>query len=212
MGELISRSKEDEKSLDDDVVVRPGLLKVIVFEASELVNKDMIGQSDPFVKIKFAEQEFKSSKVRNTLSPEWNFVANLNIESSSTNSDIVIEVYDDDYGKEEFMGSYRMPEKEATWHELSDKAGKISFSTFYIPNEQPPKEEIRGQETPQIEKVVEPLADTKEVEQIHSDEEDRKKETNDEAVESKDSKPELTKEQKENDHKDDISDNEKVKE
>merc|ERR1719309_1722029 len=108
-------------------------------------------------------------------------------------------------------------DKEATWHELSDKAGKISFSTFYIPNEQPPKEESREQETPQIEKVVEPLADTKEVEQIHSDEEDRKKETNDESVESKDSKPELTKEQKENDHKmsvikDDISDNEKVKE
>merc|ERR1711915_611900 len=125
----------------------------------------------------------------------------------------------------EFMGSYRMPlkeaimgtDKEATWHELSDKAGKISFSTFYIPNEQPPKEESRGQETPQFEKVVEPLTDTKEVEQIHSDEEDRKKETNAESLESKDSKPELTKEQKENDHKisvikDDISDNEKVKE
>merc|ERR1712083_860093 len=96
-------------------------------------------------------------------------------------------------------------------------AGKISLSTFYIPNEQPPKKKSREQETPQIEKVVEPLADTKEVEQIHSDEEDRKKETNDESVKSKDSKPEVTKEQKENDDKmsvikDDISDNEKVKE
>merc|ERR1712106_321946 len=60
----------DDDSEEEDLMIKPGFLKVIVFKASELVNKDMIGKSDPFLKMKFRDQELKSRKVRNTLEPE----------------------------------------------------------------------------------------------------------------------------------------------
>merc|ERR1712050_630461 len=129
---------------DDDFTIKPGILKVIVFKGSELVNKDIIGKSDPFLKIKFREQEIKSPKVRNSLEPEWNFSANLTISSSQENSDIFIEVFDDDFGKENFIGSYTFTlkqaisstDKEASWNNLVGcKTGKISVSTFYSPTD-----------------------------------------------------------------------------
>merc|ERR1712106_842226 len=43
----------DDDSEEEDLMIKPGFLKVIVFKASELVNKDMIGKSDPFLKMKF---------------------------------------------------------------------------------------------------------------------------------------------------------------
>merc|ERR1711892_985759 len=107
---------------------------------------DMIGKSDPYVKIKFGDQEFKSRKVRNTLEPEWNFSANLIVSSSDENSDIVVEVYDDDFGKENFIGSYKFSlkhaiketDKPAVWCNLVGcESGKIFFSTIYSPDEEP---------------------------------------------------------------------------
>merc|ERR1712168_289414 len=68
--EDLSKSKDLETPISDNIVVKPGLLKLTVFKASELVNKDIIGKSDPFVKVKFNDMEFKSKKVRNCLSPE----------------------------------------------------------------------------------------------------------------------------------------------
>merc|ERR1712013_881036 len=137
-------SADSIKDTKDDVFsIKPGLLKVIVFKGSELVNKDMIGKSDPFLKIKFGDQELKSPKVRNSLEPEWNFSANLTISSDQENIDVVIEVYDDDFGKENFIGSYNLPlkqavedtDKEASWNNLVGcKTGRISFSTFYSPD------------------------------------------------------------------------------
>merc|ERR1712106_707828 len=137
-----SHSKEEEISAD----FMPGVLEITVQKASELVNKDMIGKSDPYVKIKFKDQEFKSRKVRNTLEPEWNFSANLIVTSSDENSDIVVEVYDDDFGKENFIGSCKCSlkhaiketDKGAVWYNLVGcKSGKIFFSTIYSPDEEP---------------------------------------------------------------------------
>merc|ERR1711892_1089117 len=136
----------DDDSEEEDLMIKPGFLKVIVFKASELVNKDMIGKSDPFLKMKFRDQELKSRKVRNSLEPEWNFSANLVISSSDENIDIVLQVIDDDYGQDDFIESYtyslkqaiKDTDKEASWHTLVGcKTGKISFSTIYIPDEEP---------------------------------------------------------------------------
>merc|ERR1711892_186909 len=139
-----SENDVDNDSEEEDLMIKPGFLKVIIFKAADLVNKDMIGKSDPFLKIKFRDQELKSRKVRNSLEPEWNFSANLIISSSNENSDIVLEVYDDDFGKENFIGSYTFSlkqaindtDKEAVWYDLVGcKTGKVSFSTFYSPDD-----------------------------------------------------------------------------
>merc|ERR1712123_223419 len=139
-----SENDVDNDSEEEDLMIKPGFLKVIIFKAADLVNKDMIEKSDPFLKIKFRDQELKSRKVRNSLEPEWNFSANLIISSSNENSDIVLEVYDDDFGKENFIGSYTFSlkqaikdtDKEAVWYDLVGcKTGKVSFSTFYSPDD-----------------------------------------------------------------------------
>merc|ERR1739838_967799 len=146
-----SHSKEEEISAD----FLPGVLEITVQKASELVNEDMIGKSDPYVKIKFGDQEFKSRKVRNTLEPEWNFSANLIVTSSDENSDIVIEVFDDDFGKENFIGSYKFSikhaiketHKGAVWYNLVGcKSGKIFFSTIYSPDDEPDKKSTKDEE------------------------------------------------------------------
>merc|ERR1712173_464955 len=91
-------------------------------------------------------QEFKSKKIRNCLNPEWNFSIDLVIESLNEKSDIDIEIYDDDFGSENFIGSYKLPlkqaiidtDKEAAWYTLVGcKTGQISFSTKYSPEEEP---------------------------------------------------------------------------
>merc|ERR1711874_927912 len=98
--EVVSPKKIEVVSFisDDLLVIKPGLLKLTVFEASELINKD-----------------------------------------------IVIEIYDDDFGAENFIGSYTLSlnqailnaDKEATWHDLTGcKTGKVSLSTVYTPDEE----------------------------------------------------------------------------
>merc|ERR1712050_628272 len=155
----MEQDEEDKQSEDEYPMIKPGMLKIIVFKGSELENKDMIGKSDPFLKIKFRDQELKSQKVRNSLEPEWNFSANLSISSSQDNSDIIIEVYDDDFGKENFIGSYTFPlghaikhtDEEASSNNLTGcKTGKISFATFYSPsddNDQAEDNEEEAKET-----------------------------------------------------------------
>merc|ERR1712106_365773 len=146
---------ETQSSQKGESKFMPGVLEITVQKASELVNKDMIGKSDPYVKIKFGDQEFKSRKERNTLEPEWNFSANLIVTSSGENSDIVIEVFDDDFGKENFIGSYKFSikhaiketHKGAVWYNLVGcKSGKIFFSTIYSPDEEPGKKSTKDEE------------------------------------------------------------------
>merc|ERR1712106_1238490 len=215
-----SHSKEEEISAD----FLPGVLEITVQKASELVNKDMIGKSDPYVKIKFKDQEFKSRKVRNTLEPEWNFSANLIVTSSDENSDIVVEVYDDDFGKENFIGSYKCSlkhaiketDKPAVWCNLVGcKSGKIFFSTIYSSDEEPAtksdskeekliaEEQNENDKEPQ-EKEVTPKTDIKddrdEKEKEISTEKDQSESASDDSSESSKSseeKEDVLKEEKE---------------
>merc|ERR1712013_910879 len=94
---------------------------------------------------RFKGQEFKSKKIRNNLNPEWNFSTDLVIQSLNEKSDIDIEIFDDDFGSENSIGSYTLSlkqaimdtNKEAAWHTLIGcKTGKISFSTRYSPEEE----------------------------------------------------------------------------
>ena len=125
-------------------IIKPGVLKVIVFEGSNLMDTDYLGKSDPFVKIKFQNQEFKSKTLMNTLNPEWNFTANIEI-TSNENSNLTFEIYDEDkLKKSDFLGSYTMSlvkaievtDQEAVWHELDQgRGGKILFSVIYLPTD-----------------------------------------------------------------------------
>merc|ERR1711915_696688 len=67
------KADDELKICSDEVVIEQGVLHLVVVEGKELVNKDFIGKSDPYVKIIFNKQEFQSKKVRNDLAPKWNF-------------------------------------------------------------------------------------------------------------------------------------------
>ena len=105
----------------------------------DLVNQDMLGKSDPYVKLKFRGQEFKSKTVNNSLTPEWNFSTDLLI-SEVYDSEIIIEVFDEDYGQDNFEGTLSLslsetlnkPKEDGEWYNLTGcKQGKIFVSTVY---------------------------------------------------------------------------------
>merc|ERR1711915_136439 len=93
----------------NDINIADGVLNVEIIEASKLVNKDMIGKSDPYVKLKFKKDEFISKKVRNSLEPKWNFSVPLQISKKDSKEVMDITVYDDDFGAENFIGSLVLP-------------------------------------------------------------------------------------------------------
>ena len=76
------------------------------------VNNDKIVKSDPYVKVRYVDEEFRSKTINNTLEPEWNFSCEfdiLNLEEKY----IHINVYDDDFGKDNIEGCYSLSVKEA---------------------------------------------------------------------------------------------------
>merc|ERR1712228_1141450 len=136
------------------ILVTDGELVLEIIEASNLVNKDIIGKSDPFVRVSFNKEEFKSKKVRNNLEPKWNFPVTLQIDPAKAENNIEIKVYDDDFGAENFIGSYYLPVKEAihnsgvggVWYDLRDcKNRKICVSAqFNASDSKINKKEIVG--------------------------------------------------------------------
>merc|ERR1711915_439289 len=130
---------------------KSGSLKVIVHKAKELVNKDTFGKSDPYVIVKYRNKEFRSKTINNTLEPEWNFESEFNIIEIDE-SPIDIEIYDDDYGKDNLEGTYSLTLDEAIndlviegkWFSLENcKAGKIYLSALYLPNDEESQEETK---------------------------------------------------------------------
>merc|ERR1711915_645508 len=150
----VQETLHDEEKDEKKILVTDGELVLEIIEASNLVNKDIIGKSDPFVRVSFNKEEFKSKKVRNNLEPKWNFPVTLQIDPAKAENNIEIKVYDDDFGAENFIGSYYLPVKEAihnsgvggVWYDLRDcKNGKICVSTqFNASDSKINKKEIVG--------------------------------------------------------------------
>ncbi|CAF5200070.1 unnamed protein product, partial [Rotaria magnacalcarata] len=88
-----------------------GVVRVFVLRAQNLINADISllgkGKSDPFVKVKLqGTTEYKTKTIDNTTDPTWNEqnqVFEFVVEQSE--SDVVqFEVYDEDPGKDDFIG------------------------------------------------------------------------------------------------------------
>merc|ERR1711892_1473177 len=136
---LDSTKKDITEKVEQKTKFEPGILQVIVHKAMDLVNQDMLGKSDPYVKLKFRGQEFKSKTINNSLTPEWNFSTDLLI-SEVYDSYINIEVFDEDYGQDNFEGTVSIllseaiskPKEEGEWYTLTGcSQGKILVSTVY---------------------------------------------------------------------------------
>lgn len=73
-----------------------GILHVKVVRAMELTKKDLLGKSDPYVKLKLTEYKAMSKKTtvkNNNLNPEWNEEFNLVVKDPETQA-LEVVVFD----------------------------------------------------------------------------------------------------------------------
>lgn len=77
-------------------------MRVHVVEAKNLVNKDIIGKSDPYVVLSCGSIKVETPIVENCLNPKWDFWKDFEIEP---NSELKIDVWDKDEGsKDDSLG------------------------------------------------------------------------------------------------------------
>ncbi|XP_061342089.1 synaptotagmin-2-like [Gastrolobium bilobum] len=92
-----------------------GVLHVKVLNAMKLKKKDLLGASDPYVKLKLTEDKLPSKKTtvkHKNLNPEWNEEFNLVVKDPETQV-LEINVYDwEQVGKHDKMGMNVIPLKE----------------------------------------------------------------------------------------------------
>ncbi|KAG2633081.1 calcium-dependent lipid-binding protein-like isoform X1 [Panicum virgatum] len=80
-----------------DLELKPqGKLSVTVVKATSLKNKELIGKSDPYVKLYVRPMfKVKTKVIDDNLNPEWNETFELIVEDKETQS-VIFEVYDED--------------------------------------------------------------------------------------------------------------------
>ncbi|KAF8033176.1 hypothetical protein BT93_D1933 [Corymbia citriodora subsp. variegata] len=92
-----------------------GILHVKVVRAMKLKKKDLLGSSDPYVKLKLTEDKVPSKKTtvkHRNLNPEWNEEFNMVVKDPESQA-LELTVYDwEQVGKNEKMGMYVIPLKE----------------------------------------------------------------------------------------------------
>ncbi|KAF5943134.1 hypothetical protein HYC85_020776 [Camellia sinensis] len=98
-----------------------GILIVKVVRAMKLKKKDLLGASDPYVKLKLTEDKLPSKKTtvkQKNLNPEWNEEFNLVVKDPESQA-LEINVFDwEQVGKHDKMGLNVVPLKQLTPDEL----------------------------------------------------------------------------------------------
>ncbi|XP_055815535.1 synaptotagmin-1-like isoform X2 [Solanum dulcamara] len=94
-----------------------GVLHVKVLRAMNLRKKDLLGASDPYVKLKLTESKLPSKKTpvkHNNLHPEWNEEFNMVVKDPESQA-LELSVYDwEKIGKHDKMGMIVVPLKDLT--------------------------------------------------------------------------------------------------
>merc|ERR1712228_578949 len=86
-------------------------LKIIIHKGINLSNKDLIGKSDPYVLVQYGAKKLKSKPVKANLNPVWDYAIELDLNDKPSDN-VVISVYDDDFGKDDLMGTVDLSVKE----------------------------------------------------------------------------------------------------
>merc|ERR1711892_1256275 len=120
-----------------------GQVVITVYKATDIEQKGMFGKADPYVKMTLGNQKAKSATVKNNHNPEWNFKATFDVDQNTTQN-INIAVFDDDFGKDDSLGSTLLDiSKVQEHHQLLNqwiplekcKSGAILLSAEFIPVE-----------------------------------------------------------------------------
>ncbi|XP_044461349.1 synaptotagmin-3-like isoform X2 [Mangifera indica] len=112
--------------LDDSTIAikKPvGILRVKVVRAMKLLKKDLIGTSDPYVKLNLTGEKLSSKKTsikKRNLNPEWN--ENFKLAVKEPQSQVLqLQVFDwDKVGRHDRLGQQLVPLKLLTPHETKE--------------------------------------------------------------------------------------------
>jgi len=127
-----------EKSNDGSM----GMVIITVHKAIDIEKKGLVGKADPYVVLEYQDQKLKSKTVDNNHNPVWHFSGEFKIVSGGENEKIMIKVYDDDIGKDDFLGEYNLDVKEIIESgEMTNrtvdmekcKSGKLVISCKFVP-------------------------------------------------------------------------------
>ncbi|GMN35820.1 hypothetical protein TIFTF001_005549 [Ficus carica] len=122
-----------------------GILSVKVLRAMKLKKKDLLGASDPYVKLKLTEDKLVAKKTtvkHKNLNPEWNEDFNMVVKDPQSQA-LELLVYDwEQVGKHDKMGTSIVPLKELTPDE--PKVLTLDLLKNMDPND-PQNEKSRGQ-------------------------------------------------------------------
>ncbi|XP_057824972.2 synaptotagmin-2 isoform X2 [Cryptomeria japonica] len=145
------------KSLDIPILDDPramkkpvGMLNVKVIGASNLKKMDILGKSDPYVKLKLTGDKLQSKKTSvkmNNLNPEWNEAFNFVVKDPGSQ---VLELYAYDWdkvGAHDKIGMQIVPLKYLTAYE--SKRFKLDLLRSMDPND-PHNKKPRGQITAEL--------------------------------------------------------------
>ncbi|XP_037542236.1 extended synaptotagmin-3 [Nematolebias whitei] len=90
-----------------------GVVRVHVLEARDLVAKDTYmmglvkGKSDPYVKLRVGNRNFKTKTIKENLHPKWNEVYEF-VVHEAPGQELEMELYDEDTDKDDFLGRYNL--------------------------------------------------------------------------------------------------------
>ncbi|XP_076869937.1 extended synaptotagmin-1 [Brachyhypopomus gauderio] len=103
-----------------------GVLRIHLLEAQDLIAKDNLmggmvkGKSDPYVKITIGGTAFKSHVIKENLNPTWNEMYEV-VLASASDSEVLIEVYDKDIDKDDFLGRLHISLSEIIQAQYTDQ-------------------------------------------------------------------------------------------
>ena len=85
-------------------LLEKGKISITIYKARNIEKKGMFGKADPYVKIMLDAQKAKSTTVKDNHNPELNFTSTFDVDKNTTEK-MKIEVFDEDLGKDDSLGS-----------------------------------------------------------------------------------------------------------
>ncbi|XP_047081574.1 synaptotagmin-2-like isoform X2 [Lolium rigidum] len=127
-----------------------GILHVNVVRAVKLMKKDLMGKSDPYVKVKLTEEKLPSKKTsvkRSNLNPEWNEEFKLVVKDPESQA-LELTVFDwEQVGKHDKMGMNVIPLKDM----IPDETKSVTLNLLKsMDSNDPVNEKFRGQLTVEL--------------------------------------------------------------
>ncbi|XP_061648462.1 extended synaptotagmin-3 isoform X2 [Phyllopteryx taeniolatus] len=92
---------------------RPGVVRVHLLEARDLVAKDTYmlglvkGKSDPYATLRVGDRNVKSKTIKENLYPRWSEVYEF-VVHEAPGQELEVEIFDEDTDKDDFIGRYHL--------------------------------------------------------------------------------------------------------